>query len=875
MLRNLFVDRLSFWIGVIAGILTWAAYRNGHPLFTILWQVLRRNLAYFRSKLSTSAEGRYRKDVMDLMQANHLAAPLFSLTEIAVEPRVLAPPFPIIPNGDIPPDNITSMTIPYMPDFPEIGAIFGADTLSLPEVLSGGRNLLILGKPGIGKTFALSHLAYHVARRAPTLGNLKYLIPIYVRAGDLVLPAKEDNLTGPLYTALAEKVSAIVEAQLPSLLDSIFKAKLALLIIDDLDELPPENLKSYADYLTALQKTYPGNRYIAAGAPESALFVDALNFFPVSLAAWEHKQTTDFFHKWANLWHKLALKESWAKPLPKNLDPLVLHSWLSGDTKGTNPIMATLNVWGYYAGDLAGPNAKDALEAYINRMTAGISKALPALEQLALQSTLSQAPIITRKAAGEFVSSFEEDINGDENKGPFDNLPASSTQSPIITDEDFDSLLDELDSFSPPPITPRNEEDTQLIPRSASQEMGVRAVRRIIPDLVNSGIIAARGKDSITFSHPIIRGYLAGRGFAARGGAEGLLTQPSWSGRSLALEFLAVNGDISPVANGLMQEDRQDPLRRGLVQIGAWPRHAPQSAPWRNNILRRMAGILQYDTLPMGLRTRVLASLAFSGEAGIGSLFRQLLDTRHPSVRTLGAIGSGIIKDAKAVPEIGSLLQDPDLSVCRAACLALATIATPQAVDLLANALLHGSEEVRRSAAEALARCPEEGYPLLKEGAAMRELLVRRAVVYGLARIEEPWALELLDHLQLEDDEWIVRNAANQTLENKKKGSKPIPGALPPIHEIPWLVTFASKKGVGISPGQASIEMLIRAVQEGNEEHKLAAMDIFRQIPQKANGVLPDLYQLLSDLDHEIREAAFNTVWHIGAAGVPLPPVEG
>jgi len=75
-------------------------------------------------------------------------------------------------------------------------------------------------------------------------------------------------------------------------------------------------------------------------------------------------------------------------------------------------------------------------------------------------------------------------------------------------------------------------------------------------------------------------------------------------------------------------------------------------------------------------------------------------------------------------------------------------------------------EPVVTAAAEALANDPNEGHAMLKDGATLKDILVRRAVVYGLARVDEPWALELLQTLQVEDDQWIVRTAATEVLDS-------------------------------------------------------------------------------------------------------------
>ena len=135
----------------------------------------------------------------------------------------------------------------------------------------------------------------------------------------------------------------------------------------------------------------------------------------------------------------------------------------------------------------------------------------------------------------------------------------------------------------------------------------------------------------------------------------------------------------------------------------------------------------------------------------------------------------------------------------------------------------------------------------------------------NLARVKEPWAEEILLELQTGDDEWIVRNAAIQIIEDLKLDAISIPTLLPPLHETGWLQRFASEDGMGLSPGQASWDMLAKALKEGNEETQMAAMYIYRRVPDESIAALNTLTDLMTDRDGEIREAAYNTLWQLSA----------
>jgi HEAT repeat protein len=163
---------------------------------------------------------------------------------------------------------------------------------------------------------------------------------------------------------------------------------------------------------------------------------------------------------------------------------------------------------------------------------------------------------------------------------------------------------------------------------------------------------------------------------------------------------------------------------------------------------------------------------------------------------------------------------------------------------------------------------------MLREGAEMKEdLNVRRAVVYGLARIQQPWSNDLLAKLQAEDDQWVVRNAASEVLEEHNKPDLRIPQRLPPPSESPWLIAFAGKKGEGISPDKPPIVLLLLALKSEVPEERLAALSYLRMMPFE--GVFGALYQAMYGGEPELREAVFLTFSEMASRGVEVPdPVQ-
>ena len=158
---------------------------------------------------------------------------------------------------------------------------------------------------------------------------------------------------------------------------------------------------------------------------------------------------------------------------------------------------------------------------------------------------------------------------------------------------------------------------------------------------------------------------------------------------------------------------------------------------------------------------------------------------------------------------------------------------------------------------------------MLREGATVADIMLRRAVVHGLARIDQPWAIETLQKMQVQDDQWAVRNLANQYLEQMGTIDPRVPRKLKRPSEAPWLIEYAGKQGVGIPRGGPATDVLLSAFKSGETEQRLAALPYLKSVANE--GIIGALYNAMYGEDPEVREAAFYAVQEIGANGTKLP----
>jgi len=823
------IDNFSFWLGFILATLALRIISLVRPAFQHLREMAELKRVEEKDKIhaSSGVEERYRQSVLQQAQGLHLAAPLFSLDEILEPPVLLAPPPRVEPGRPLVHEDIVTATVPYIPAWPELAAIYHAPTLTLAQALSGNSDIVLTGQTGMGKTVALAYLASRLARRDPEPGLPQETVPFLIHVADLDLQVQGDGPLGPVIDLIAGRAPVLDFARIPDFVRKAFSEGRALLLLDGTDELTPDGLKNVIEFIKAVKRSNPKTRIVTTASSEYLDGLVTLNFIPFALAAWNAKQCSKFIEKWGDLWNHYVAVEVWAQA-SKHVDPLLLNSWLNFENNNLTPLELTLKTWGAYAGDLLGPTPLDAIETHLRRLTPEIAPR-EALEMLALQVSLSTEPIFDPRKARQWIKSFEplEISNGSETFDETNVKKSEKVQTPSLG---------------------------------------------LITKMVESGLLTQHRNNRMRFIHPIFSGYLTGKALGNYK-SEVLLDQPSWIGKFLALHFMAANGDATPLVDKLFSMlDR--PLSRNLLTPARWLRDAPRQMAWRGVVMAKLVELLRQTGQPIGLRGQALCAFLRSGDPSAAVLLRQLLGEDDNELLQLVALGSGALQDTKAIALLSSLLSNPSPNVRRAACLALVNIGTTSALDIVASALLHGDENLRRAAAEALANNPGEGFAMLKEGAGMKEdLLVRRSAVYGLGRIPDPWAIELINRLETEDDQWAVRYAAQEVNENRQSPNPHIPQRLPSPTEAPWLITFAGKLGLGVSPDTLPTELLLMALKSGTEEERLASLAYLRIFPTE--GVFGALYQAMYSGEPTLREAVFLTFSEMAARGVDVPdPVQ-
>lgn len=834
------VDPSSFIFGLLIASILWWVITRARPLWRDIRQDLRDRREDSQTRRLNDVEEDHRRITLRRAQGMHLSAPIFALDEILVEPRLLAPPGRVEPGSTLGAEDAVTLTLPYMPAWPELAAIYRAPTLTLGEALSGGRNLVVIGQPGTGKTVALAHLASLAANRDGSLRALEQAVPFLLHVADLRLPLPAGrSVLEPVVDQVSDQASVFNLGRVPGFVQSTFRSGRALLILDGFDELTGDGQREVVAWLAGVLKDYPRTRSVTAGAPEYLDGLMAIGFVPLAIAGWNRNAQAAFIRTWVHVWSQFVGIDEGAQGTLDSADSLLLESWLDVENQSLTPLEITLKAWAALAGDAAGPGLLDAITTHVHRLAPN-NTPLAALEALAMQVMLTAQPVFDPRHARGWIKEFE--------------LPEEAAEADVETDADKRAGRD----IGPEATRPRRGDGRAQTPTPG-----------LLGRLAASGLLVSHRGSKMRFVHPVLGGFLAGRALSGYKAQDALLNQPDWIGKLLAMRYLASHGEVGSLVASMLEWSRL-PTHRPLLTAARWLRDSPADARWRSQLMSGLALQLQTEGLPLALRAQAMGALVAGEDLGVAPLFRQFLNTLSFELMALAALGSGAVRDLKAVKSLIGILQTPSSSARRAACLALVNIGTTEALEGVGRALLQGDEELRRAAAESLANDPAEGHAMLRDGAGMQDILVRRAVVYGLARVHEPWADEMLGRMRVEDDQWVVRNSASEVLEARSIASDPrVPRPLKAPSECAWLIAFAGTLGRGISPGAPATDILLSALKSPKIEERLAAIEYLKQSP--SDGVVQALYTMMFGDDTEVRESAFQALWEIGATGYKLP----
>jgi HEAT repeat protein len=387
--------------------------------------------------------------------------------------------------------------------------------------------------------------------------------------------------------------------------------------------------------------------------------------------------------------------------------------------------------------------------------------------------------------------------------------------------------------------------------------------------LKDFGIVKETYSGKFSFTHPDLLGFLAS-------------LKPVSSSSQFSIKNIVENPLIFTYSSFLASRENQSdwveniisietpPLFYNLFIISPWLRHSHQKCTWRTLFLKKLLQLVQNGQLPFGIRLRALGSIMIANDPSTVSLVKQLLSLKDTTLVniTLLALGSKNAEES-LLSDLLNLFQSSNIQTQKYAALVLAQLNNQNALHALAKTLLDGEESLRQFIAEILATLKGEGVSIIKDAITMEDILVRRSAIFGLIRINENWALELLQKLSFEDNQWVIRNIALQAVEYLQLENSYIPHIKKQPHEDEWLIKFASLNNLGISPHSSFTPLIVQALKDSNPVVNSNGIDFINSLDDV--GLVEELYKIIYSENQILSNKALEICWRILIQGMEVP----
>ncbi|MBN1565461.1 MAG: HEAT repeat domain-containing protein [Anaerolineae bacterium] len=858
-------DPISFLLGFSsASGLSFIIWRSRQRLVNIQ-QSAESGIEGTREFIGQASHERYRRDMLAYLQRRHLPGNLIKLTDVLLEPRLLPAPPPITPDDSettVEIDNIFDI-VPMFHDLPQSYAPYNIETMALEDLGAGDRHVAILGINGLGKSTTLTTLALMA------LGDVSF--ETMADISDRAIREEEEDLSPEERESRAQERKRIQEQALEKLHDAREEQRKQFGQVET-EQLPPIaipglipilihladiefDMEQYGKgetldpaeplvraaqrYVTAVTAQVVGNViYPALASGQALILLDGYDEVAAKVREpyffWLRQLLATYGH---NLIVITGPAEGYAQLSRLGFTPTFLRAWRKVDYN------QLARRWSMIWAEQNGVELDEQI-----------------LRRIAVDNQGRSILDVTVKIWAGLADDTQQTGRG----GWYDALINRQLTLPEIR-----SLL--------PAMASQVLENGGLIPRRALTEMltshyagatKAPSSDSVIDALLKSDLLFSHAGDMLSFAHPMIASYLAGEILVESGPREVAerALNPAWQD---SLAFAAAHVDMLPSMQAKLNQ-KPDLLYSDLFGMVRWLPDAAIDAAWRGELFKRLAAALMAPAQFPTVRARAIAALVASRDRNVLFILRQALRIPDPYIQRLACLGMGAQTDPEAIRDLAAMLTNENREVQLAAGLALGAIGTDAALQEMAQGLLQGTPELRRAIAEALAALPGEGHNILRDGIEYPDIEIRRAVVYGLSRVQAPWALGALYRAMLQDSEWYVSSAAEDAFMTARAPEREGPRTHPEADSLLWLIEWAADRGEGVPSGENARQVLIRALQEGEATHKITAAKTLGRLGHI--HALKALYGSLRDRDDTVRGAAYAALADLQIRlGDPLP----
>lgn len=810
------LDLISFWLGFVLATLFWLILLRIAKLIPRMRKSIKEIQILRQQRIDSSKEHDLRLFMLRKAQNFHLASVLFPLDQVLIAPSVITSP-EYLPSVNEESDlNHLYSVLPYMPEVPALVVDFPVIKNSLLSILlAGQQHIAISAEPGFGKTTALAALTSQLCLLKTTKTQPDYL-PIFFDYAEI--DRSEENALHDLINCLVEHINGFSRTSIDNLLHAADSNHRLVLLIDGLDRLPLVELTKATHRVQQLQESFPQGIFVITCDPFITGDIENIGFEIFPLSAWEKKEKYQFLHQWKKAWCNLELTEEDKQRIDRS------QHWLLQEENPASPFDLTIKTWLTFAGMVRNTSEPSYYSSYLALVSGG-AIGQTTFEALALDADSTQYPVLPKDKALEILT----------------NEMAAAENEIVVSKENIKTKSGLLRTEKPSTQTALERLEKNHFFELASDEKLLFSSLNLYAFLVSGNVYDA------DFS---------------------LLLETIFSPtKRLIFEKKHISqNDFLEIDSWLVDADQ--PLRQDHFLALTWLKQTVKGDPLRDKIFRQTARLLQDVSLPVGLRHRFLLPLIQTHDPTIASMLSYFSFSKEESIRQISAFGLGILNEEKYVPVLARLSKDPSLQVQKVACLSLNKIWTASAQSVLLDAVFTADESVRNLTGELFSRHDPDGHQILQELTTTDNSLARKAAIFGLAHIQEPWGNELLVKMSIEDTQWIVRDAAKFILEHPLPTTTFSPRKRIPVLENSWIIQKAEACNMILLNDEMPNELLFTILEKDLlDDKRLAAKYLSSQPTIK---FIEQLKEISQNPQSDFREEAVNVLFCLRKRGLNL-----
>ncbi len=865
-------DFQNFGIGFGSGVASSYAVFRARRFFQQMRDSASEQAASAQAFARQSGHRRYTNDLIKQCQTSHLAGDRIDLAELLIEPRFLrATDFVSLPDDDDVKKDVFDV-VPQIHDHPYLHAPYNLMTMTIEELGMGDRAMMLLGRPGSGRTTALMAIALWSLQvvnfdppkdsvqerldqeqeelsRDERAQRIKDHFDLQQRAkeqmeeesgtrlesGELAIPPFRRS--APVYThlttvlryinsysdpaealvrALQYQTGSITSKTMPRRIYKLLSEGHALVLLDGYDELTPDEQKQIMPWLKAFLDIYYRNFIIITGAPSGYGSLQQIGFHPVFLRPWHDLDRQHFVEKWQANWNTISGKRR--NPMDESVVEDVLH-----DGWGYTPLELTLRLW--------------SQAQYGNNRT---------IEQWFRDTIFRTLP----EAETHWDSLVR--LGGLQlDEGSINELRAVQVETGSVSETDI-SVETSLD-------------DTEVDETTDTDDKQIQNARKnmlsLIGQLRKANLIERDPNGNYRFKHSVFASFLASYLLHNADSMQIKSENPAWQ---MAFNFAVTHTSLDSLASHRLQMTSPDVLNTQLLEMIRWLRDVSEDADWQTQLIDYLGDqLLHHDQFEL-VQERLLAGMVESRDPRVVPILQEALQSSDANLRRLACLGIGVFRDINHIKVLLPYLEDEDRDVRIASAIALGAIRSDEALEVLADTLFESDSEAQRQAiAETFALIPDEGYPLLYDilnNEKITDIILRRVAIFGLRRVRTNWSLITIYKVYLDDPEWYVHSAAQIAFNNLQASANDGVVAYPAIEAIPWLLQWASQLD-DEDHELSSHELLLKATEDSDPVIRELALATLGQIGIVENA--DTLYSALNDPQPDIRNSAFRALGDI------------